>query len=127
MEMDDWSKTPETRRITQVAFFRVCIPPPRPLSFLRAGTAPILKKFWGCALDTVLTAELKRKADANENSGITINTLELIGMVATCLVVQVIVRDKPNEEGRSTLMRGDKVSAVSWLNRCGGSRIGVQG
>lgn len=83
------------------------------------GCCPELKIFWRYALDPAWTVELKRKAIVNKTSGITIYTPELDGMVVPCWVVQVIAGYKPNEKARSFLMRGDKVSAVSWVNRCG--------
>lgn len=86
------------------------------------GYCPEKKVFWRYTLDPALSAKLKKKAADNETSAITINTLELVGMVITSWVVQMIVGDKPSEEGQSILMRGDNVSAVSWVNRCGGSR-----
>ena len=55
-----------------------------------------------------------------ETSDITINLLELTGMFMTA--VQMILKDRPVEDGQSVLMRGDNVSAVSWTNRWGGSR-----
>lgn len=36
--------------------------------------------------------------------------------------LQMVLKNRPQEEGQSVLMRGDNVSAVSWTNRCGGSR-----
>jgi len=86
------------------------------------GYCPELKIFWRYTLDVKLTAELKRKARARETSSITINLLELFGMFMTAWVVQCLVGDRPNEKGAPILMRGDNVSAVSWVNRCGGSR-----
>ena len=86
------------------------------------GYCPELKIFWRYTIDSSLSAELKRKAQEKETSDITINLLELAGMFMTAWVVQMILKDRPVEEGQSVLMRGDNVSAVSWTNRCGGSR-----
>ena len=84
------------------------------------GYCPELKIFWRYTISPTLSAELKRKALARETSDITINLLELGGMFMAAWVVQMVLKDKPQGEGQSVLMRGD--SAVSWTNRCGGSR-----
>ena len=61
--------------------------------------------------------------DSNEGrERITINLLELCGIVMTAYVTQVILQDRPKMPGDTVLLRGDNVSAVSWINRCGGSR-----
>ena len=86
------------------------------------GHCPELKIFWRYTISAALSTELKRKGAANETSDITINLLELGGMFMTAWVVQMVLKDRPTEEGQSVLMRGDNVSAVSWTNRCGGSR-----
>lgn len=86
------------------------------------GYCPELKIFWRYTINAALSAELKRKGAAHETSDITINLLELGGMFMTAWVVQMVLKDRPQEEGQSVLMRGDNVSAVSWTNRCGGSR-----
>ena len=39
-----------------------------------------------------------------------------------CGTNDAMIGDRPATEGGSVLMRGDNVSAVSWVNRCGGSR-----
>lgn len=43
-------------------------------------------------------------------------------MIIVAFVVQQQLDDRPTTEGESTMMRGDNVSAVSWVTRCGGSR-----
>jgi len=86
------------------------------------GHCPEIKVFWRYQFQPEFTAELKRKAEEKEKSAITINTLELLGMIVTCWVVQTVVGEKPTLPGQAILMRGDNVSAVSWVNRCGGSR-----
>ena len=40
----------------------------------------------------------------------------------TAFVTQVILKYRPETEGDPVLLRGDNVTAVSWVNRCGGSR-----
>ena len=86
------------------------------------GYCPELKIIWGYTLDVRLTAELKRKAETKETSAITINLLELAGMFMTAWVVQMIVGDRPQTAGDAVLLRGDNVSAVSWVNKCGGAK-----
>ncbi|CAB1103158.1 unnamed protein product [Ectocarpus sp. CCAP 1310/34] len=41
-------------------------------------------------------------------------------MFMTAWVVQMILKDRPVEEGQSVLMRGDNVSAVSWTQQVWG-------
>ena len=86
------------------------------------GYCPALKIFWRYTLDARLTAELKRKAETKETSAITINLLELTGMFMTAWVVHIIVEDRPQTAGDAVLLRGDNVSAVSWVNECGGAK-----
>ena len=49
------------------------------------------------------------------------NLLELLAMVVTAYV-KVVKEDRPSIAGEPVLMRGDSLSAVSWVNRCGGTR-----
>ena len=45
---------------------------------------------------------------------------EFCGMFMTDWVVQLLVGDRPDNQGASLRMRGDNVSALSWVNRCEG-------
>ena len=69
-----------------------------------------------------LSAELKRKPARRETCSVTINLLELVGMVLTARVMHELVRDRPESKGDPILMRGDNFAAVTWANRCGGAR-----
>jgi len=82
------------------------------------GYCPELPVFWRYTMDPQLSSEVKR----SKNCDITINLLELCGMIITAFVVQILLADRPTSEGESVMMRGDNVSAVSWVNRYGGSR-----
>ena len=73
----------------------------------------MLKIFWRYTLDERLTAELKGKENNKETSTITINLLELAGMLLTAWVIQMVVDDQPKTAGDAVLSRGDNVSAVS--------------
>ena len=53
---------------------------------------------------------------------LSINLLELLAMVVTAYVMVVVKEDRPSVAGEPVLMRGDSSSAVSWVNRCGGTR-----
>ena len=55
-------------------------------------------------------------------SPITINLLELTGMMMSAFVMQIMENYRPKYAGDTVLFCGDNVSAVSWLNRCGGVR-----
>ena len=72
-------------------------------------------------MSTELTAELKRKAGLQEIYTITINLLELLGMVVTSWVMLELVGDGPGAADDSFLMRGDNMAAVSWVSRSGGA------
>ena len=78
--------------------------------------------FWRYDLPKELTAELKRKAARRETCTITINLLELLGMVVTAWVMLELVGDRADAKGDPILMRGDNRAAVSWISRCGGAR-----
>ena len=80
------------------------------------------KAFWRYDLPKELTAELERKADRRETCTITIDLLELLGMVVTAWVMLELVGDRADEKGEVILMRGDNTAAVSWISRCGGAR-----
>ena len=73
-------------------------------------------------LSLALSAELKRKAARRETCSVTINLLELVGMVLTVWVMHDLVEDHPESKGDPILMRGDSFAAVTWANRCGGAR-----
>ena len=59
-------------------------------------------------------------AERRETCTITINLLELLGMVVTAWVMLELVGDTPTSDGDPVSMRGDNMAAVSWVNRCGG-------
>lgn len=86
------------------------------------GYCPELKRFWRYDLPLDFAAELKRKAACRETSSVTINLLELMGMVLTAWVMHELVGDHPTQRGDPIRMRGDNFSAVTWSNRCGGAR-----
>ena len=58
---------------------------------------------------------------------ITIHLLELCGMIITAFVVQILLADRPTSEGESVMMRGDNVSALSWVTSVEAGVIGVRG
>ena len=86
------------------------------------GFFPELKVYWRYSLAEALTLELKEKSVTKQAGSITINLLELIGMMMSAFVMQMTENDRPEYAGDTVLLRGDNVSAVSWLNRCGGAR-----
>ena len=43
-------------------------------------------------------------------------------MMMSAFVMQMTENDRPEYAGDTVLLRGDNVSAVSWLYRCGGAR-----
>ena len=57
-----------------------------------------------------------------EHNAISINLLELLAMVITAYVMVVQKLDHSRVEGAPVVMFGDNVSAVTWVNKCGGTR-----
>ena len=86
------------------------------------GFCPELKMYWRYSLAEALTLELKEQSVRKQVGSITINLLELIGMTMSAFMMQITENDRPEYAGDTVLLRGDNVSAVSWLNRCGGAR-----
>ena len=86
------------------------------------GFCPELKVYWRYSLAEALTLELKKQSLTKQAGSITINLLELIGMMMSAFVIQTSENDRPEYAGGTVLLRGDNVSAMSWLNRCGGTR-----
>ena len=79
------------------------------------GFCPELKVYWRYSLAKELTLEL-RKLPATKKAGpITINLLELTGMMMSLLVMQIMESDRSEYAGDTVLLRRDNVSAVSWL------------
>ena len=83
---------------------------------------PELKVYWRYSLAEALTLKLKKQLVTKQASPITINILELIGMMMSAFVMPMTENDRPEYAGDTVLLRGDNVSAVSWLNRCGDAR-----
>ena len=86
------------------------------------GFCPELQVYWRYVLNPHLTELLRNKMVTKGVDAVTINLLELYGMVMTAYVTQVILQDRPKTPGDPALLRGDNVAAVSWINRYGGSR-----
>ena len=61
------------------------------------------------SLAEALTLELKKQSVIKQAGSITINPMELIGMMMSAFVMQIAENDRLEH-------------AVSWLNRCGGAR-----
>lgn len=75
------------------------------------GYRPERKVFWRNQFKPEFTAELKRKSEAKETSVVAINAIELLGMILTCWVVQMILEKTPRQPGQTVLMRGDNMAA----------------
>ena len=78
--------------------------------------------YWRSDLPLALSVELKRKAARRETCSVTINLLELVGMMLTAWAMHELVGERPESKGDPILMRGDNFAAVTWANRCGGAR-----
>ena len=89
-------------------------------SFKAVGGFCIEKEvFWRYDLPIALTVQLERKADLQETCTITMNILELLGMVVTAWVMLELVGDRPDAAGDPILVRGGNMAAVSWVCRRG--------
>ena len=69
-----------------------------------------------------LTTESKEKAERRETCTVTIYLLELLGMVVTAWVMLELVGDRPESVRDPIALRGENVSAVMWVNKCGGAK-----
>ena len=56
---------------------------------------------------------------------LSINVLELFGMVWTAYVMIVVRNDLPRREGETVLIREDNSSAVQWVLNCKGCKDDV--
>jgi len=83
---------------------------------------PRVKKLLALDLPVAFSLELKRKAAQRETSSVTINLLELVGMVMNAWVMHELVGDRPESAGDPILVRGDNFAAVTWSQKCGGAR-----
>ena len=79
------------------------------------------RMYWRYDLPPELTQELKQKAERRETCTITINLLDILGMVGTAWVMLESRGDTPEAVGDPIAMLGDNVAAVTWVNRCGGA------
>ena len=62
------------------------------------------KVFWRFDLPRELTTELTTKPNLGESCTVTINLLEVLGMVVTAWVMLELVGDRPDAEGDPILM-----------------------
>ena len=77
------------------------------------GFCPELKVYWRYSCAEALTLELKKQSVTKQAGPITINLLELIGMMMSAFVMQMTENDRPAYAGDTVLLCGDNVSAVS--------------
>ena len=56
-----------------------------------------------------------RSRKGGDRNRLSVNILELMGMVMTAYAMIVIRKDRPTKEGESVLLRGDSSSAVQWV------------
>ena len=64
--------------------------------------------------------------DRMGHDSLSINVLELFGMVWTAYVMIAIRKDRPGRAGEAVLLRGDKSSAVQWVTNCKGGKDNVR-
>ena len=71
------------------------------------------KVYWRYDLPPPMTKELTRKAERRETCTITINLLELLGVVVTAWLMLELQGDEPASAGDPIVLRGDNVAAVT--------------
>ena len=64
--------------------------------------------------------------DRMGHDSLSINVLELFGMVWTAYVIIVIRKDLPGRAGEAVLLRGDNSSTVQWVTNCRGGENDVR-
>ena len=70
------------------------------------GFCPELKVYWRYSLAEALTLKLKKQLVTKRASPITINILELIGMMMSAFVMQMTENDRPEYAGDTVFLRG---------------------
>lgn len=81
-----------------------------------------LRVWWRYDLSVDEQCRLSKDTTCALHNKLSINLLELLAMVVTAYVMVVVKGDLPTVNGEPVLMRGDSSSAVTWVNRCGGTR-----
>ena len=76
-------------------------------------------KWWRVEFDESVQTRLRSVEERDE---ISINVLELLGMVVTAWAFVTLERARPRFRGESLLMKGDNMSAIHWISRCRGGR-----
>ena len=93
---------------------------------LKRSAGTVEKVLWRYDLPPGLTTELKRKADLRETSTITINLLELLGMVVTAWVMLEVTGDRPASIDPTAMRGGARDQRACLLMRMFG-RLEVKG
>ena len=78
--------------------------------------------YWRHNLTEEERARTIRSRRGKHVNRLSINVLELLGMVMTAFVIIVIRRDRPGRVGETVLMRGNSSSAAQWVNNCKGGK-----
>ena len=76
--------------------------------------------YWSYNLIKEERARTVRSRRGEHVNGLSINVLELLGMVKTAFVMIMVRRDGPGRVGEPVLMSGDSLSAVQWVKNCKG-------
>ena len=77
-------------------------------------------QYWRMDFSDDVRQRLRRKAVSRDD--LSINVLELLGMVVTAWAFTIDADSKPEYPGQSVLLRGDNRSSIHWCNRCRGPR-----
>ncbi|CAN0043129.1 unnamed protein product, partial [Choristocarpus tenellus] len=79
-------------------------------------------KWWRYEFPEHVKKEIKRSVIRGERGSISINVLELLGMVMNAWVLVMKVKGRAKTKGDLVLLRGDNYSAVHWFRKCGGAK-----
>ena len=84
------------------------------------GPEPGSGAWWRFEFDDDVRARLR--ATVRDWNDLSINVLELLGMVVTAWIFVTQSDARPSDARDTVLMRGDNMSAVQWVSKCRGRR-----
>ena len=78
-------------------------------------------RWWRCDLQEEERTRFKGSTSHNVDD-LTINVLELLGMVISAFTLVVVEKARPKHPRDPVLLMGDNQSAIHWINRCRGGK-----
>lgn len=76
---------------------------------------------WWWRIDFPADIRARQRERVQDRDDLSVNVFELLGMAMTVWAFTVHAGAPPECPGQSVLMRGDNMSAVHWMNNCGGA------